>query len=826
MGLTPQLRMLKPTLSELPALLLPAGFSLRSYQAGDAAHWDRILAASFGGEPGRFSFDRIMRRDPAFRAERVLFVVAAGRPVATASAWRAPGLRPDTGTVHYVGVVPEFQGHRLGYWVTLATLHRMALEGLRAATLTTDDFRLPAVKTYLRMGFEPLLVHENQRERWGQVLRELKLPELEARFAALLSGPLWLPPAYPEDEVDYARMLVRRRRQHPERPLGQTFVGADEALGDESLYCPALLGRAGASVSEVVAGTDGPFELWFEAGPTGLPTGSEVCFQALGENPLGAVAPGEDSVCPGVVEWHYAGTARLGLLPGPRQAQEPGPDGKRIVAAPSAGLGFVVEEGALAPGERVTLVCGAQGGWRWTPLAGRRDLKVLVNPGQGEPVMRLPEPIVIHVSAGAPTRVEAFLPGSAGLGEALRADVRVTDRYGNLAPVAGRARLRLGARTVALPLSGGAGHLEVGRMGTEPVSCRASVPGLPAGLSNVTVPRGEDGLGLFFGDLNAPAFVPASVGWTAEGRRWAREARRLDFAAVLPQAHAWLDHERWALHKQAVEVNLDEGRLVTFLGFGWQHSHYGDKAVYFLGGDQPYLPVDDSRYAYPARLYEALRASEALVISQNPGRRSGPRLGGTDWTAVEADVERLVELWSGNGSGEGWEPSDGRLPGPPREAGVMGALRAGLRLGFTGGSAPQGGQAGDFGEAPWPAGGGLCAVWAEGLTRRSVFAALRARRTYAVRGRRTVLRFTVNGAPMGAELPFVGTSRIHLQAWAEERIARVDVARDASPWRVMEPGAKTFDCTLEDRLDRPAFYHARVTLADGSLAVCSPVWIG
>jgi hypothetical protein len=32
---------------------------------------------------------------------------------------------------------------------------------------------------------------------------------------------------------------------------------------------------------------------------------------------------------------------------------------------------------------------------------------------------------------------------------------------------------------------------------------------------------------------------------------------------------------------------LEEGELDTFLGFEWQDTGYGDKAVHFLGGDQP-----------------------------------------------------------------------------------------------------------------------------------------------------------------------------------------------------------------------------------------------
>jgi len=43
--------------------------------------------------------------------------------------------------------------------------------------LETDDYRLPAIKTYLNLGFEPLLVHENQRDRWRNILSALGVQE-------------------------------------------------------------------------------------------------------------------------------------------------------------------------------------------------------------------------------------------------------------------------------------------------------------------------------------------------------------------------------------------------------------------------------------------------------------------------------------------------------------------------------------------------------------------------------------------------------------------------------------------------------------------------
>lgn len=827
MGLTPQLRMLRPTLSALPAMALPAGFALRSYEAGDGAHWERILAGSFGGEPSRFSFDRMMRRDVAYLPERVLFIVAGETPVATASAWRVPGLMAETGTVHYVGVLPEFQGHRLGYWVTLATLHRMVAEGFQRATLTTDDFRLPAVKTYLRLGFEPVLAHENQRERWPKVFADLGMPEATERFAAVLNGPVWQGGSHAEDDFDYGRMLFRRRRHHLDRPVGRPFFGECDALADESLYRASELGRAGASVSAVTAGSECPFAVWFEAGPRGLDAGWEVCLHVPGQAPFGTVPQRHDPQGPGWVDLEYAGAAQLGFLPPLRETQAPGAGSKRVFLGRSPWLGFAVELGRVAPGERVALRFGAQGGFRWTKLAGRLEIRVLVNPGRGEPVLRLPEPVVIRVLSGPAERVVATVPASAGGGTTFAAALRLVDRFGNTACREGAATVRFGRQTATAILREGMAQVTgLGPVGRRPQSCRVQARGLPAAHSNCIVPPAADGLQLYFGDLHVHDFTSQAAGWTDEVYRRARDEVRLDFVSVVPQAHAWLDNERWTLHKHAAEAWLEEGRFVTFLGFEWQHSHYGDKVVHFLGGDQPYLPVDDGRYGSPAGLYEALRGSDAVVVSHHPGYALDQHVPGTDWGAVETDVERLVELWSMHGSSEGVGATDRPLCGPHREEGVMEALRRGLRLGFTAGSDTHSGWPGGSVEEPRPYPGGLCALWAPELTRRSLFAALRARRTYAVLGRRVGLRFQVNGAPMGSVLPAATSAAVRVQAWAEVPIARVEVWRSAALWQVAEPGRTQADVRLGDAVTGPVFYHARVVLADGSLAVGSPVWIG
>jgi mycothiol synthase len=186
--LRPQLVMRRGHLRDLPKIELPAGYSIRSFKDGDERFWDRIIQVTF--ETPSYDFNKVMKADPAFRPERVLFVTCGDEPVATASAWQVDRFGPVIGYLHMVGVSPEHQGKQLGYWVSLAVLHHFVAVGRMEAVLQTDDFRLAAIKTYLRMGFEPVLIHENQRERWRKNLCGLGRGELVTKFEAILSGPV------------------------------------------------------------------------------------------------------------------------------------------------------------------------------------------------------------------------------------------------------------------------------------------------------------------------------------------------------------------------------------------------------------------------------------------------------------------------------------------------------------------------------------------------------------------------------------------------------------------------------------------------------------
>lgn len=172
-----QLKMIRPHLEGLPELEIPELCVLRAYQPGDDEHWVRIMNDSIGSGWTAEKFRAEMISRPEFRAGAIFIAVLRGVPQGTAAAW--PTLRPPDesegaeGYVHMVGVSPEARGHGLGWLVTLATLRWFQERGFARVFLTTDDWRLPAISIYLKLGFQPVIPNEEHAERWAAVRREL-----------------------------------------------------------------------------------------------------------------------------------------------------------------------------------------------------------------------------------------------------------------------------------------------------------------------------------------------------------------------------------------------------------------------------------------------------------------------------------------------------------------------------------------------------------------------------------------------------------------------------------------------------------------------------
>jgi mycothiol synthase len=168
----PQLLMRLPQLSDLPpAPPLDDRYLLRQAVPADDGQLAELLSEAFGDT---WDAERVAEEFSAGNGVEATYVVASpAGVVATASARRLPDRYPEAGYVHYVGTRVSERGRRLGELVTRRVLVRFAAAGLDQAVLETDDFRLPAVRTYLRLGFVPEPRAPGDAIRWSKVLRNV-----------------------------------------------------------------------------------------------------------------------------------------------------------------------------------------------------------------------------------------------------------------------------------------------------------------------------------------------------------------------------------------------------------------------------------------------------------------------------------------------------------------------------------------------------------------------------------------------------------------------------------------------------------------------------
>jgi len=173
-----QLQMVWPIsrLTEPPIWIVPEGYALRTYRPGDEAGFFQLMdRAGFKGwdmEPFQPWLQKILPDG--------LFLVVhreSGDLVVTAMATHSPSpLHPFGGALGWVAGDPAHRGKGLGYVVCAAVTRRFLEAGYRRIYLQTDDWRLPALKTYLKLGWVPFLFQADMPGRWRTVCETLGWP--------------------------------------------------------------------------------------------------------------------------------------------------------------------------------------------------------------------------------------------------------------------------------------------------------------------------------------------------------------------------------------------------------------------------------------------------------------------------------------------------------------------------------------------------------------------------------------------------------------------------------------------------------------------------
>jgi len=168
-----QLKMYRPPLP-IPEIPPPPGFTIRSMYPGEESAWSFCCLGEFGIE--HVSPDGFHAKMGGIPLSEIFYICdESDQPVGTATAQLLDG-QPF---LHYIAVHPDWRGRGLAKPLMSAVLRRHAALGRAGCYLTTDDFRLPAISSYVQMGYRPVLWSDDAQPRWRVVMAQLGIDALE-----------------------------------------------------------------------------------------------------------------------------------------------------------------------------------------------------------------------------------------------------------------------------------------------------------------------------------------------------------------------------------------------------------------------------------------------------------------------------------------------------------------------------------------------------------------------------------------------------------------------------------------------------------------------
>ena len=436
-------------------------------------------------------------------------------------------------------------------------------------------------------------------------------------------------------------------------------------------------------------------------------------------------------------------------------------DSRAYIRQWRAGIIVHVYDGALAPGDTVTVTLGdrREGSPGIQVQTFREEhcrFRVLIDAfgtGQYVDVPGTPE---LRVIGGPAERLVARAPSEVVAGEGFPITVVAEDRFGN--PADGyEATVQLACEEDGATLP--AAHrftpdergvyrfdgLALAQPGTYRIVA-GETDGAWRALSNpIICHAAAPAQRLYWGDIHGQTETSVGTGTVEEYLAFGRDVAALDFVSHCANDFQ-ITKSHWQETKDEIRKFHAPGRYVTFLAYEWSGNTPagGDHNVYYLGDDGPLHrsshwqladKSDEPDDRYPiSELHETLRGRDDVMIIPHIGGRHA------NLDFFDAAHTPFIEIASVHGVFE-WFAED--------------ALRRGLRVGFVADSDDHTGRPG----ATYPSGsdvhfgmpGGLLAAYSENLTRESLWEAFWARRVYGTTGERIILKVHADGHPMGDE---------------------------------------------------------------------------
>jgi hypothetical protein len=348
---------------------------------------------------------------------------------------------------------------------------------------------------------------------------------------------------------------------------------------------------------------------------------------------------------------------------------------------------------------------------------------------------------------------------------------------------------------------------------------------------------------IYWGDIHWHSKLSDGIRQPDEGYLSARDETFLDFTAMTDHDFYMCTelNDNWLFAQGRATFYNDPGKFVTFNAYEWTSPRYGHKNVYYYSDGQPLFPFSDGHgYLYtPDELWQELDGRHVITIPHHPAA-SGVS---TDWSYRNTALQRLVEIASGHGVAEYYDPEYPDLthdPVPGRF--VQDALAMRHKLGIIASSDDH---------YTFPGRSNiLVAVYSPQLTRESIFKNLWRRHTYGVTGGRIILYFSMDGHLMGEEYQTDQPPEITVLAAAcdnqvtslIEKIKKIEVVKYSKTHGYQTivskefpgKGVPAYSFTYTDKeFNENSFYYVRVIQTGekpgingrSSRAWSSPIWV-
>jgi len=419
-------------------------------------------------------------------------------------------------------------------------------------------------------------------------------------------------------------------------------------------------------------------------------------------------------------------------------------------------------------------------------------------------------------------RLVAVLSGKPDDKGGIRLHVRAEDRFGNAVPVPDDT---ITIETVTGPAEFPA---RVNISLDEPVCIEGRMAGEGTSwlwvhcpnawletLSNCVSTRLPDNV--YFGDLHGHSALSDGLGSGEDYFIHARDVSFLDFVSLT-------DHNRF--DDEIIELSEGfnhAGRFVTI--FGRERGGVeGHRNLYALDSE-------DVRAVGEGDLWDVISGRSVLVVPHHTNCSTCNHWSYASFERYDPETERLIEVVQNRGSFEVDE-----VGGPVLDGGygvsVQDALALGRRFGFIGGSDTHRGHPGGPSHPlgpiynRWKPITGISAVYANDLSRGSLFKGLWSRFTYVTTGPRILMDFSVNGSRMGSEIDVCDSAAITGFVAGATELDMVEIVRDNEVlYHIDGDGQRVIEIDYVD--NKPGkFYYLRVRQIDGHYGYASPVWVG